>query len=69
MCVDSDHLPSLTLRVPNPEGVGNPQPYGWRLDSAANAIDPMQAATRERAGKLRACTQTRKGGVFTGNAD
>ena len=27
-----------------------PHPHGWRLDAPANAITPMQAATRERAG-------------------
>jgi hypothetical protein len=42
-------MPSRARQSPY-ENVGNPQPYGWRLDAAA-AINPMQAATRERAGK------------------
>ena len=46
------------------ENVGNPQPYGWRLDAAANAINAMQAATRERAGKPGVSTQTLSGEAF-----
>jgi hypothetical protein len=30
------------------EDVDSPQRYGWRFVAAAYAINPMQAATRER---------------------